>query len=109
METTEAGVYYNSILAGILSKTGKKYTFKYEKEYLDNNSLPAISLTLPKRKEIFESDHLFSFFYGLLAEGENKDLQCRILKIDENDHFSRLIKTAGQETIGAITVRELLK
>jgi len=29
-----------------------------------------------------------------------------VLKIDENDHFSRLLKTAGENTIGAITVQE---
>jgi serine/threonine-protein kinase HipA len=103
----EAGVYYNSILAGLLSKDNNKYTFQYEKSYLDNASLPAISLTLPKRKESYTSEYLFPFFYGLLAEGENKNLQCRTLKIDENDHFTRLIKTAGENTIGAITVKEL--
>ena len=34
-------------------------------------------------------------------------MQCRLLKIDENDDFTRLIKTAGEDTIGAITVKEL--
>jgi hypothetical protein len=29
------------------------------------------------------------------------------LKIDENDDFTRLLKTANTETIGVITVREL--
>jgi len=47
------------------------------------------------------------FFYGMLAEGINKDIQCRLLKIDEEDDFTRLIKTAGEDTIGAITVKEL--
>jgi hypothetical protein len=28
------------------------------------------------------------------------------MKIDENDHFTRLIKTAAEATIGAVTVRE---
>lgn len=103
----EAGVYYNSVLAGVLSKNNYKYVFQYNIEYLNNNAFPAISLTLPKRKDAYESDFLFPFFYGLLAEGENKDLQCRMLKIDENDHFTRLIKTASENTIGAVTVRKL--
>ena len=29
-----------------------------------------------------------------------------LLKIDEADDFTRLIKTAGEDTIGAITVKE---
>jgi HipA-like protein len=47
------------------------------------------------------------FFSGLLSEGINKDIQCRLLKIDESDDFTRLIKTAGEDTIGAITVKEI--
>ena len=58
-----------------------------------------------KSEKEFYSDILFPFFYGLLAEGEEKVLQCRTLKIDENDHFTRLLKTADENTIGAITVR----
>jgi len=50
---------------------------------------------------------LFSFFSGLLSEGINKDIQCRLLKIDENDDFTRLLKTAGEDTIGAITVKAI--
>jgi serine/threonine-protein kinase HipA len=37
----------------------------------------------------------------------NKDIQCRLLKIDQEDDFTRLISTAGKETIGAITVKAL--
>lgn len=36
------------------------------------------------------------FFFGLLSEGINKDIQCRLLKIDEDDDFTRLIQTAGK-------------
>jgi len=39
-----------------------------------------------------------------LSEGENRKLQCRVLKIDENDHFGLLLKTASEETIGAVRV-----
>jgi serine/threonine-protein kinase HipA len=35
----------------------------------------------------------------------NKDIQCRLLRIDENDDFTRLLQTAGDDTIGAITVK----
>jgi hypothetical protein len=44
----------------------------------------------------------------LLAEGEDKVLQCRLLKIDENDHFTRLLRTCQTETIGGVTVKEVI-
>ena len=104
----KAGVYNNNELAGYLEKLGSnEYRFTYTESYLADSSLPSISLTLPKTKMEHQSPVLFSFFAGLLAEGINKDIQCRLLKIDEADDFTRLLKTAGEDTIGAITVKEI--
>ena len=104
-----AGVYYNGILAGILEREKRPLRFKfyYTDNYFINKDLPQISLSFPKNKKEYESEELFPFFFGLLAEGINKEIQCRLLRIDENDDFTRLIQTAGEETIGAITVKEL--
>jgi serine/threonine-protein kinase HipA len=44
----------------------------------------------------------------MLSEGSNRHIQEKLLKIDSNDDFTLLIKTAHTETIGAITVRESL-
>lgn len=101
-----ANVYCRDIAAGVLSLDSGRYRFEYLPDYLANPALPAISLTLPKRAAVFEADLLFPFFFGLLAEGEEKSLECRLLRIDENDHFSRLLQTCTAETIGGITVRE---
>ena len=104
----KGGVYNNEVLAGIIEKmNSESYVFTYMDEYYLNQNMPAISLSFPKTQQQFEAKELFPFFYGLLAEGINKDIQCRLLKIDENDDFTRLIKTAGEDTIGAITVKEL--
>ncbi|MCP4133078.1 MAG: phosphatidylinositol kinase [bacterium] len=103
----KAKVFTNHILAGILEEGRNEYIFTYDEEYLKNESSKAVSLTLPKRPEPYRSPHLFSFFYGLLAEGVTKKIQCRKLRIDENDHFTRLIKTAGYDTIGSVTVEEI--
>lgn len=104
----QAGVYYNGRLAGLLTKTGVgDYWFFYDTDYWLDPKMPAISLTFPKTNREYHSNQLFSFFSGLLAEGINKDIQCRLLKIDENDDFTRLIKTAGEDTIGAITIKEI--
>ncbi|MDD5675066.1 MAG: HipA N-terminal domain-containing protein [Chitinivibrionales bacterium] len=99
-------VYYNGILAGELEYRNSEYLFRYDSAYLSENSLPPISFSFPKKKEFYRAKNLFPFFYGLLAEGADKELQCATLKIDENDHFARLLKTAGETTIGAVTVRE---
>jgi HipA-like protein len=106
MKERKAKVLNNGRLAGFLSKSKEGYTFSYAEGYLLDTTAPPISLTLPKQAKEYRSEILFPFFFGLLAEGENKRDQCRALKIDERDHFTRLLKTAGTETIGAITVQE---
>jgi serine/threonine-protein kinase HipA len=104
----EANVFRNKILIGVLSKNkeANEYQFIYEKEYIqDNNSVP-ISVNLPLREKAFISKILFPFFFNLLSEGQIKNIQCRKLQIDENDHFTRLLETTQANTIGAITLRE---
>jgi HipA-like protein len=105
-----AAVYFRDRLAGELKKlaTGD-YRYLYCPNYLAQPNAKPVSLTLPLQSKPFRSDHLFPFFYGLLAEGSAKDLQCHSLKIDSNDAFTRLLKTGHSDTIGAVTVRELLE
>lgn len=104
----KGAVYVNKRFAGILEKKEDgTYEFKYDNEYYRNEESPHVSLTLPKSQQTYYSKDLFPFFYGLLAEGENKDIQCRLLKIDEEDEFTRLLKTAGDDTIGAVTVKQI--
>lgn len=103
-----AAVYNNGVLAGKLVKVSmNKYTFSYDSDYLNDSDCSAISLSMPKTTEVYKSEHLFPFFYGLLSEGVNKQTQCRLLKIDESDHFGLLLATASTDTIGAITIKEI--
>jgi len=99
-------VYDGSTFVGEIYFDGSNYIFTYDDTFLNASENFAISLTLPKSKEPFISTHLHPFFSNLLAEGNLKKLQCKALKIDEEDEFTRLIKTANIDTIGAITVRE---
>jgi serine/threonine-protein kinase HipA len=103
-----AYVYDRDVLAGELRFDGEVYIFLYSENFLKNRENQAISLTLPKQQKPFISKHLHPFFSNLLAEGNIKKLQCKMLKIDENDEFTRLIKTAIDDTIGTITIREKL-
>ncbi len=99
-------VYYNKKLAGILQKVEGEYSFKYDEQYLNDKNTKSISLSLPKSKRQYHSKFLFPFFYGLLTEGVTKQIQCRKLKIDENDFFIRLLRTTGKDTIGCVTIKE---
>ena len=106
----KAAVYQNHSRAGILEKSDEGgFVFEYDDAYYNDASKNSISLTLPKSKKIHQSRHLFAYFYGLLAEGNLKALQCQQLKLDENDHFTRLIKTAHTDVIGSTTVKEIVE
>ncbi len=99
-------VYCQGRLAGRIEERPEGYRFTYGAAYLATENAKPVSLTLPLQSEPYDSPVLFPFFYGLLAEGILKDTQCRMLKLDENDHFGRLLKTAGSDTIGDVTVVE---
>ena len=99
-------VYNNEVVAGTIEKDEKRnYLFRYNEDYFKDSAHPPISITMPKTQQEYRSDKLFSFFYGLLSEGINKDIQCRLYKLDEADDFTRLLLTAGYDTIGAITIK----
>jgi serine/threonine-protein kinase HipA len=104
----EVEILDSGIKAGILTFDDEKYIFTYDEKFLKAKDTTAISLTLPKQKEPFVSDTLHPFFSGLLAEGSLKELQCKKLKLDENDEFKRLIYTAKDDTIGSITIGKIL-
>ena len=102
-----ARVFYNGLLAGILTKSETGYQFEYDAFYLKTAGSRPISITLPMSKEVHKSEFLFPAFVNLLSEGSNKRMQCRMLKIDENDYFSLLLATASDDSIGPITIKEI--
>ena len=102
----QGNVYRNTVLVGLISKDDDgRYRFVYDQEYLKSVQALAISVNLPLQTEPFLSYELFAFFYNMLAEGTTKALQCQSLRIDEHDHFTRLLKTTESNTIGAVTVK----
>lgn len=103
---SKANVFLNNKLAGTLEKKSGEYLFSYANEYFNDKLSRPISATFPMSQKEFHSQTLFPFFFNMLSEGANKDLQCRNLKIDEDDYFTLLLKTAHTETIGAVTVVE---
>jgi serine/threonine-protein kinase HipA len=98
-------VFYNDKPTGILTQEVGKYRFKYDETYLNGANNRPISITIPLRKEEYESSTLFPVFINMLSEGANKRIQCRMLKIDENDYFSLLLATTKVDSIGPITLK----
>lgn len=101
-------IYRNKEYAGTLTEESReRFVFRYDEAYYAVTTKAAISLTLPKSKQEYSSPVLFPFFFNMLSEGVNRQLQSRLLKIDEQDHFGLLSATAQYDTIGAITVKPI--
>jgi serine/threonine-protein kinase HipA len=100
-----AVVKVNGQIAGYLTENDdRSFVFVYDTPYLADAKSTAISLTLPLRTEPYVSQTLFPFFYNMLAEGNNKAILCRKLKIDEEDYFGLLLATGSHDAIGAVTI-----
>ncbi len=103
-------IYRNHELTGLLTEEDRQhYLFRYDDRYFADPAKPAVSLTLPKTKQEHWSETLFPFFFNMLSEGVNRQLQSRLLKIDEADHLGLLAATAQYDTIGAVTVKPVTK
>jgi HipA-like protein len=101
-------IYRNGTLAGTLIEENRQhFVFRYNDNYFNDASKPAISLTLPKTQKEYSSEFLFPFFFNMLSEGVNRKLQSTLLRIDEEDNFGLLMATAQYDTIGAVTVNPI--
>lgn len=104
----QLNVYNNEIKAGVLTELhqGRGYIFRYDDEYFAS-TLPPISLTLPKKKQQYESESMFPFFTNMLPEGGNRREICRYYRLDERDFFGLLTIMADKDFIGAVQVRKI--
>ncbi len=103
-----AAIYRNGEKAGVLTEhDDRSYSFQYDDAYVLDGSTKPVSLTLPKTSQQYTHPILFPFFSNMLAEGANRKLQSRALKIDEEDEFGLLLATASVDAIGAITVKPI--
>jgi HipA-like protein len=102
----KANVLFKNEEAGILTQHDDgSFSFRYHDDWIANDSKQSISLTLPKSEKEFHSTFLFPFFYNMLPEGSNKQVVCKLNRIDQEDHFGLLMTTAKNDSIGAVTLR----
>ena len=106
----EAKVLFKDQEAGILTQHDDgSFTFCYHDAWLDDKDKPTISLTLPKVEQQFHSKFLFPFFYNMLPEGSNKQVVCKLNRIDKEDYFGLLMTTAKIDSIGAVRIIKIEK
>ena len=97
-------VYVHDTEAGILQETdNKEYVFTYHENYQGE----PVCLAMPVRQEPYHSDYLFPYFFNMLSEGANRQVQSTLLHIDEKDDFGIMLATAQYDTIGAVTIKPL--
>ena len=96
-------VYVGGVRAGLLTeqKNGQ-FTFDYDEGYNGK----CVCLTMPTDTKHYELPYLFPFFSNLLSEGEKREFQSKLLKIDKDDDFGFLLETASYDTIGNVTVKK---
>ena len=105
----QAIVLYKNKEAGILTqKDDGSFVYKYHELWHNDSSKPGISLSLPKLKQEYFSEHMFPFFFNMLPEGTNKEMVCKYHKIDLKDYFSLLMITAKRDNIGAVSIIKIL-
>jgi len=101
----KARILYKDEDAGILVQhEDGTFTFRYNDVWMSDSNKPGVSLTLPKTQQEYYSKYLFSFFYNMLPEGSNKQVVCKLMRIDPKDYFGLLMTTAKTDIIGAIRV-----
>lgn len=101
----KAKILYKDEEAGVLTQYDDgSFTFCYNDTWMADKNKPGISLTLPKIRQKFRSKFLFPFFFNMLPEGSNKQVVCKLNKIDQTDYFGLLMTTAKYDSIGAVRV-----
>jgi HipA-like protein len=101
----QAKILYKNEEAGVLTQHDNgSFTFKYNNSWISDDTKPTISLTFPKSQQEYHSDFLFPFFYNMLPEGSNKQIVCKLNRLDLNDYFGLLLTTAKNDNIGAVRV-----
>ncbi|WP_111309585.1 HipA N-terminal domain-containing protein [Confluentibacter sediminis] len=103
----KASIFYNDLIAGILTETDDgDYLFEYSKDYVKNHSNQFITFTMPVREEAYKDNRLFPFFEGLIPEGWLLNIATKNWKLNPNDRMGLLLACC-QNCIGAVSVQPI--
>ncbi len=106
MNYRKAEIFVAEEKAGVLEETEAGYLFQYDEKYLERKEANPVSLTLPVRKEAYESNVFFPFFDGLIPEGWLLGVVEETWKINPRDRMGLLLVSC-RDTIGNVSVREV--
>ena len=98
-----AEIRYKNELAGWLTQDEEGFHYVYDTHYLVSENPVAVSLTLPLRREPYQSPVLFPFFDGLIPEGWLLTIVETNWKFDPRDRMG-LLMACCKDCIGAVGV-----
>ena len=97
-------VSWDGARAGALHSDSRgRLGFTYDESWLANASVPALSVSLPKRARAFDDDECRPFFAGLLPEEKPLEAVARALGTSKGNPFA-LLAALGGDVAGAITL-----
>ncbi len=104
MTTRSLSVWWDKGLVGALRLDQHgDLGFVYDQAWIDDQSRPAISQSLPKRAEPFNRRETRPFFAGLLPESLQREAVAQALGISKGNDF-RLLEALGGDVAGALTL-----
>lgn len=100
----QGNVYYNNILAGIITETNEgEYEFQYNENYIKEHPEDLLTFTMPVTSEKYKDNRLFPFFEGLIPEGWLLDIASKNWRINQNDRMGLLLACC-KDCIGAVSI-----
>jgi len=100
----ELAVWWDGRVTGSLGlDSNGDMQFAYDPEWLSEPAAPALSFSLPKRREPFGRRECQPFFGGILPEEGQRIAIARALGVSAENEF-RLLEHLGGEVAGALTL-----
>ena len=96
-------VFFRDKFSGMIIENDNGYAFYYDENYLNDAEAKAISLTMPLRKEPYESSTMIPFFDGLIPEGWLLEIVEANWKINPKDRMGLLLNFC-ENCIGAVSI-----
>jgi serine/threonine-protein kinase HipA len=96
-------VYLHEHLVGhLIQDDGGQMSFEYLESWLAQPGAPALSQSLPLRKERFPAKECRGFFGGILPEESKREIIARNLGISARNDYA-MLEQIGGECAGAVT------
>ena len=103
----QAKVFYQDILAGILTETNEgDYVFQYEDAYIKEHPEDFITFSMPVSSFSYRDKRLFPFFEGLIPEGWLLDIASKNWKLNRSDRMGLLLACC-RNCIGAVSIEPI--